>query len=438
MSPSSSHATLEYLYGLQKFGIKLGLHNIRAILRSLGHPEKQFPSVHVAGTNGKGSTSSMIASVLTAAGYRVGLYTSPHLIRFNERIRINGKMISNADLVRYTEKVRSAVEKNRATFFEATTAIAFQYFADHAVEIAVIETGLGGRFDATNTLTPLVSVVTSISKDHTQQLGKTITAIAAEKGGIIKRRVPCVYGGGNAAAGRILRTIATGKKSRFISRSERTAILEAVGGIVGERITLLTECALYENVRVSLPGSYQRENYATAILALEILGTKGFLVNAKALRRGVGSIARFTGLRGRCECLRREPMVLLDVAHNPDALTRLIALLGGVPYTKLRVVFGVMKDKDYRSMAALLAPLDPIVYAAAPAIGRALPAGALKHSLMAKGVRAFAHESVEEALNAALEDQKKGEVVLIAGSHYVAGEAAEAWQKLTKTGRNEK
>ena len=435
MPQPSSHTTLEYLYGLQKFGIKLGLHNIRAILRSLGHPEKRFPSVHVAGTNGKGSASSMIASVLTAAGYRVGLYTSPHLIRFNERIRINGKMISNADLVRYTNKVRPAVEKNRATFFEATTAIAYQYFADRAVEIAVIETGLGGRFDATNTLTPLVSVITSISKDHTQQLGRTIRAIAAEKGGIIKKRVPCVYGGGNVVAGKILRTIAAVKQSRFIARRECTAILDATGGINGERLTLLTGRALYEDIYLSLPGAYQRENYATAILALEILGAKGFLVNAKALRGGMGNIAHFTGLRGRCECLRREPMVLLDVAHNPDALARLLELLGAIPYTKLRVVFGVMKDKDFRSMAALLAPLDPIVYTAAPAIGRALPAGALTHVLMTKGVRAFAHESVEEALNAALEDQKKGEVVLIAGSHYVAGEAAEAWQKLTKTGQ---
>jgi dihydrofolate synthase/folylpolyglutamate synthase len=434
MPQSSSHATLEYLYGLQKFGIKLGLHNIRAILRSLGHPEKRFPSVHVAGTNGKGSTSSMIASVLTAAGYRVGLYTSPHLIRFNERIRINGKMISDADLVRYTDKVRPAVEKNRATFFEATTAIAFQYFADRAVDIAVIETGLGGRFDATNTLMPLVSVITSISKDHTQQLGKTIAAIAAEKGGIIKRRVPCVYGGGNVAAKKVLRTIAATKESPFLVRSECTVILKATHVIDGERLTLLTERALYENVLVSLPGAYQRENYAAAILALEILGAKGFLVNAKELRRGMGNIARFTGLRGRCECLRREPLVLLDVAHNPDALTRLLALLGAVPYTKLRVVFGVMKDKDYRSMAALLAPLDPIVYAAAPAIGRALPSDTLQRVLVGKGMQASAFESVESALFAALKNQKKGEVLLIAGSHYVAGEAAEAWQKLTKTG----
>ena len=432
MPTSSSHATLEYLYGLQKFGIKLGLHNIRAILRSLGHPEKRFPSVHIAGTNGKGSTSSMIASVLTAAGYRVGLYTSPHLIRFNERIRINGKMISNADLVRYTERVRSAVEKNRATFFEVTTAIAFQYFADRAVDIAVIETGLGGRFDATNTITPLVSVITSISKDHTQQLGNTIAAIAAEKGGIIKRRVPCVYGGGNVVAKKVLRTIAAAKQSRFIARRECTAILDAAGGIDGERLTLLTGRAWYEDIYLSLPGAYQRENYATAILALEILGAKGFLVNAAALRGGMGNIARFTGLRGRCECLRREPMMLLDVAHNPDALTRLVASLGAVPYTKLRVVFGVMKDKDYRSMAALLAPLDPIVYVAAPAIERALSASVLTHVLAVKGVRAFAHDSVEAALNAAVEDQKKGEVVLIAGSHYVAGEAMEAWQRMQK------
>jgi dihydrofolate synthase/folylpolyglutamate synthase len=432
MLPTSSHATLEYLYGLQKFGIKLGLHNIRSILRSLGHPEKRFPSVHVAGTNGKGSTSSMIASVLTAAGYHVGLYTSPHLVHFHERIRVNGKMISDADLVRYTEKVRPAVEKKRATFFEATTAIAFQYFADHGVDVAVIETGLGGRFDATNTLTPLVSVITSIGKDHTQQLGKTIASISAEKGGIIKRGVPCVYGGGNAVATKVLRTIAVKKQSPFLVCNDHTKILNATGGIEGERLTLLTKRALYEDVHLSLPGTYQRENYAAAILALEILGTKGFDVSATALRRGMGNIVHFTGLRGRCECLRRDPMVLLDVAHNPDALTRLVALLAAFPCKRLKVVFGVMKDKDYRSMAKLLAPLNPVVYAAAPAIGRALPADLLKKVLVLQGVRASAHKSVEAALKSALRDQKKGELLIIIGSHYVAGEALEAWVKLTK------
>ncbi|MCX6137136.1 MAG: bifunctional folylpolyglutamate synthase/dihydrofolate synthase, partial [Ignavibacteriales bacterium] len=430
-----SSAVLEYLYNLQKFGIKLGLLNIRSILRSLGNPEKNFPIVHIAGTNGKGSTSSIIAAALTAAGFRVGLYTSPHLVRFNERIRINGRIISDADLVRYTAAVRASVDARRATFFEATTAIAFQYFSDRAVDIVVVETGLGGRYDATKVVTPLVSVITSIAKDHTEQLGSSITRIAYEKGGIIKRRVPVIYGGTNKTAERELRIIASGKQSRFLLRRTNASILESHPFDNGQQVTLLSPRALYEDVFLSLSGDYQRENFATAILALEILADKGFPCDNKSIRKGMADVSGLSGLRGRCEWLQRRPMVLLDVAHNPDAIRQLVHYLESVRHTGLRIVFGVMKDKDYSEMIRRLAPLRPVVYAVSPSTDRALSVGALSDVLRAEGFHTERYQSVASGVAAALSDQKRGELVLITGSHYVAGEAVQWWNVHRKQAR---
>jgi dihydrofolate synthase / folylpolyglutamate synthase len=433
----SSHlSALEYLYGLQRFGVKLGLRNIRIILRALDNPERKFPSIHIAGTNGKGSTSAMIAAVLSSAGYRVGLYSSPYLVKFNERIRIDGAMITDADLVRYTRMIRPSVDACRATFFETTTAITFRYFADRKVDVAVIETGLGGTFDATNVLKPIVSVITSISKDHTELLGGTIARIAAEKGGIIKRKIPIVFGGKAPAAERVLSSIASAKRSPYTNARRVVDVLDGDSADGGQTVSLQTEHQRYPDLFLPLPGGHQRENLATAVAAIEILQQKDFPTSERELRRGLAGLVRFSGLQGRAQWLSAKPMVLLDVAHNPDAIARLVSYVRSLEYDRLHLVFGVMRDKDFRSMVQTLSKLKPLVVAVAPAIPRALEPDVLARSFHERGIVTRQGKDVAQGIAMALKTQKRKDLLLITGSHYVAGEAMEYWRR-TRRGRIE-
>ena len=418
-----TRSTLEYLYGLQTFGMKLGLRNIRALLRFCHNPHKQFRSVHVAGTNGKGSTSAMIAAVLQSAGYRTGLYTSPHLVKFNERIRINGEMISDADLIRYAGLFRPKIDELKATFFEATTAIAFKYFADKKVDIAIIETGLGGRLDATNVLQPEVSVITSIAKDHTQQLGRSLRKIASEKGGIIKRGKACVVGTLSRNALLELRKIAKQRHSRLITTDKvrTTRVAEEEHGF--QIADIRTENAYYEDLRIPLLGKYQLRNSTVAITALEWLQTKGISVTMPAIRRGFEHVQHLTGLRGRFEILQGRPLIILDVGHNPEAVSATVDSLRGIEYRKLLLVFGVMKDKDYRSMMRILAALKPAVFAVQPGTERALSAAIIADIFRKLNCHAHSCGGVAEGIGDALRTQKKNDLLLVCGSHYVVGEA---------------
>jgi len=425
-----TRSTLEYLYSLQTFGMKLGLRNIRALLHFCDDPHKQFRSVHIAGTNGKGSTAAMIAAVLQSAGYRTGLYTSPHLVKFNERIRINGKMISDADLIRYTAFFRPAIDKFKATFFEATTAIAFKYFSDEMVDVAVVETGLGGRLDATNVLIPEVSVITSIAKDHTQHLGNSLRRIAREKGGIIKRGKPCVIGAMGRSARRELNRIAEQRYSRLIpidavkstNRRENAADVQVVD--------FASKKTSYEKIRIPLTGEHQMMNAKAAIAAIECLRSKGVPVSVHAIRRGFEQVRRLTGIRGRFEILQRRPLIVLDVCHNPDAVSVTTASLREFDYRKLILVFGVMKDKDYRSMIRTFAALQPIVFAVQPDIERALTAGIIADIFRESNCRVHSWKTVADGLREALRAQRKNDLLLVCGSHYVAGEALQAFHAL--------
>jgi dihydrofolate synthase/folylpolyglutamate synthase len=409
--------------------MKLGLRNIRALLHFYHDPHKQFRSVHVAGTNGKGSTSAMIAAVLQSAGYRTGLYTSPHLVKFNERIRINGEMISDSDLVRYAGMLRPQINHLKATFFEATTAIAFKYFADKKVDIAVIETGLGGRLDATNVLIPEVSVITSIAKDHTQHLGRSLRKIAYEKGGIIKRGKACVVGTMNRNALLELRRIAKQRRSRLITMENVHSSRIAAADNVFQITDILTEKACYDNLRIPLLGKYQASNIKVAISALECLQSKGIVIPASAVRRGFEHVHRLTGIRGRFEVLQHRPFIILDVGHNPEAVSATADSLRGIAYRKLILVFGVMKDKDYRSMIRILAALKPAVFAVQPATERALSAAIIADIFRKLNCQVRSCPGVAEGIRQALQTQKKNDVLLICGSHYVVGEALEILQK---------
>ncbi len=418
MTRESKASTLTYLYGLQKFGIKLGLRNIESLLDTLGHPERKYPAVHIAGTNGKGSTSSMIASMLRAAGYSVGLYTSPHLVDFNERIRVNGRKIPDAALIRYAARLRPAIDALQATFFEATTAIALQYFSDSGVDIAVLETGLGGRLDATNVVMPLVSVITSIGMDHTEILGTTIGKIAREKAGIIKPGVPCVVGAMPAAAKKILLRRAAANSSPLIDVNTLIVEEHADGSL-----DVRTPTRRYTAIRLSLKGEFQHANAAAAIAAVEHIAKRGFTIPASSVREGLRHVGRFTGLRARLQIVDRRPLVVCDVAHNPDAMMVLASSITRMPHARLHIVFGVMKDKDYRSMIRSLAALDPEFYTVQASIARSLPAPELALAIAEEGGKGTCFASIESAVNAARRAAAPGDMILVTGSHYIVGEA---------------
>jgi len=381
--------------------MKFGLRNIITLLRYVGNPHRKFKSVHVAGTNGKGSTSSMIAAILTAAGYKVGLYTSPHLVKFNERIRINGKMISDGDIVRYTKKLIPLIHRLKATFFETTTAIAFKYFADRKVDIAVIETGLGGRLDSTNVLKPLVSVITSIGIDHTELLGKTISLIAGEKAGIIKHNTPVIIGRLNRAALRVVTNKAKKKQAPLI---------------------LSSKIKLPDNVSLQLKGKHQTDNAKGAVAAVSML-SNNYLIGDKAIRCGLEQTSKFTGLRARFELIKGKPDILLDVAHNPGGIKILVAELKKLPYKKFVVVFAVMKDKEFHSMIGLLKKMKPVIIATQPHIERALPSEKLHEFLQKRDMSSVHKSTVAEAVKAGKKLADKDGILVITGSHYVVGEA---------------
>ena len=397
--------------------MKFGLRNMEHLLEFVGNPERSFPSIHVAGTNGKGSTSAFLASILMEAGSRTGLYTSPHLVRFTERIRINGKEISDRRLVAFTDSLRPAIEDVRATFFEATTCIAFQYFADEDVDIAVVEAGLGGRLDSTNVLRPLVSVITNVGLDHTEILGKTLTAIAREKGGIIKPGVPCITGATDSKVLKTLGRIAASRGS-LLYRGEKVVRSRVIRG----RREFTSHSFALRNVQLGLNGQHQMTNACVALAVVDILRKQSDCpphlrrIRNSAIRDGLKNVVGNTGLRGRLE---NAGGLLLDVAHNPPGIRALVQSLGP---KNLVVVFGVMKDKDSFRMLETLAQAASLIIAVAPKMERALNARTLYRRILGKGIPAAFGGSVSRGLVLA-NKMSHGIPILVTGSHYVVGEA---------------
>ncbi len=416
--------TIRFLYALQRFGIKSGLTTITRLLDSLGHPELGYPAIHIAGTNGKGSTSSIIASVLTAAGFRTGLYTSPHLIDFRERIRVNGRPIPPQALVRETRRLRALIRTTHATFFEATTAIAFEWFRQERVDVAVIETGLGGRLDATNVITPLVSVITNIGRDHMEYLGTTLRAIAREKAGIIKAGVPVVTGVADRDALEILRRTAARMRAPLIRAGEKGRVsMEAISAD-HSRVAIRMNSRTYRGIRFALPGRHQIGNLNLAMAALASLPPEFRKeIGAQALRRGLEELPALSGLRGRLETVRSNPLTIVDVAHNVPGVETAIRSLRELVPGKYLVVFGVMRDKEYESMLETISACARLIIAVRPATERALPGRRIVEILHAKGMRAVDGGEVASGIRLALGERREDESVLILGSHYVAGEA---------------
>jgi dihydrofolate synthase/folylpolyglutamate synthase len=408
------------MFGLRRFGIKLGLSTIRRILAGLGNPQHRFRCVHIAGTNGKGSVASALASVLGASGYRVGLYTSPHLVRFNERIRVDGREITDADTVRLFRRVRKMPTGSREpTFFEFTTAMALVEFARRKVDWAVIETGMGGRLDATNVVAPELSVITNISLEHREYLGSTIARIALEKAGIIKRRTPVVTGVRQPSARAVVAQVAEAKSAPLYRFGKEFRIRRMPDGAfsyhgIGQRWT---------GLRTALEGDHQLENAALVLAACALLIPKAPRITIENIRTGLAE----TRWPGRLEVVCRRPLVMFDGAHNLEAAKRLaqhlrVSLAG----RELTLVIGILDDKPHAAMLGLLLPLARRVIFTAARTSRALPPETLAAAARGLIEDITVVPAVADALRHALGTAAPDGLTLVAGSLYVVGEAKEA------------
>ena len=432
---SDNREALERLYKRQTFGIKPGLDVIEALLLKLGNPDRSFGCIHVAGTNGKGSVCAMLDSVLRAAGGKIGLYTSPHLVSFNERICVDGTPVSNDELAVLIEKVEKAagevsVElKREPTFFECGTAMAFDYFRQRGVSLAVVEVGMGGRLDATNAITPLVSVITRVSLEHAMYLGKDVESIAFEKAGIIKSRRPVICGAMDEEALDVIKRVAKEKGAPFFSASENAAIKVVSADLSGQKVNVETANASYGMMKLPLIGPYQVENLATAITAVEVLGNiAGTGIESEKIKAGIAA-ARW---KGRFQVLRTDPPVILDGAHNPGAAEALAAtlrvMLKGKP---VGLVAGMCGDKDVNGFVKPLGSVVKRLWVVPLKSERNMPVGTI-----AAAGKAMGWPVTETTLQRALveaEDwaRNAGGAVCIAGSLFLAGEVLEMREDLT-------
>jgi dihydrofolate synthase / folylpolyglutamate synthase len=419
----SHYDNIKFLYSLEKFGIKLGLKNTEYLLERIGNPQFNYKTVHIAGTNGKGSVSSFIASILREASYNVGHYTSPHLIEFNERIKINNIQISNNELAKYTNLIKNDVIEKRATFFEATTAIAFKYFADKLIDFGIIETGLGGRFDSTNVLNPLVSVITNISIDHIQQLGSTIESIAKEKAGIIKVKTPCVTGSENETALEIFRQNCNEKEAELYNINELFRVTDYK---IEEEGLFFSASDKKENYELYSPvnGKHQIKNILCAIQSIILLKqAKHVNISKQNIINGIKNVSLNTGLNCRFEIYSKNPLIILDVAHNVGSITALVDIIKSFRKRKVHLIFGVMKDKDYEKVIELLSSISDHVYCVQPVMDRALSIDSISELFSKKVADVKKYRKISTAIDDSLSKMGKEDLILITGSHYVCGEA---------------
>ena len=399
--------TLSYLYSrlpmYQLIGAaayKADLNNTIAICKLLGHPENKFPSIHVAGTNGKGSASHLLAAILQSAGYKTGLYTSPHLKDFRERIKINGRMIQKEYVRKFVEEHRSELEKINPSFFEWTVGLAFDYFANEKVDIAIIETGLGGRLDSTNVISPLLSIITNISYDHQNLLGNTLEKIAEEKAGIIKKDGVVI----------VSETQNTTKKVFAVKVKKEKALLLYADEYI--KTTKGFECGL--------KGAYQDKNMRAVVLAAALLN-EHFKIPARAITKGLREVVNLTGLRGRWDVLSKKPLIVADIAHNEAGVKEVFSQVKNTPHKKLHIVFGTVNDKNISKILALL-PKKATYYFCAADIPRALDATLLAQEAKKCMLKGEVYKGVKQALNSAKENATANDIILVTGSTFVVAE----------------
>jgi dihydrofolate synthase/folylpolyglutamate synthase len=420
MGQKAYQESLDYLYGLEKFGMIFGLTQVRRILEAIGNPQREIQAIHIGGTNGKGSTAAMMASILQKEGYRVGLYTSPHLIRFTERIKVNGREMGKGEVAELTGWMRQRIEDAHIpspfTFFDFTTAMALQYFKQAVVDLAILEVGLGGRLDSTNVIDPLLSIITNISKDHEEHLGRSILKIAGEKAGIIKEGRPLIT---SAAQPQVLRFFSkvcrekgspyfrVGKEFRYVSIGDGNFHYEGLHRKLWD-------------IHVNLMGFHQIMNATTALGATEVLEELGFSVSTGAMVEGLRGVE----WPGRLERVSFSPQVILDGAHNPaGALALKESLEKEFDYHHLILLVGVMKDKDFKAILHLLAPLADHIILTRSHNERAASPAMLKEALGQNGKKAEVIEDLKEAIERGVSITGEEDLLCITGSLYTVGEA---------------
>ncbi|MEN8116167.1 MAG: folylpolyglutamate synthase/dihydrofolate synthase family protein [Bacteroidota bacterium] len=424
--------TIDYLFTrlpmFQRTGpaaYKNSLDNTLKMDELYGHPHRKFKAVHIAGTNGKGSVAHMLAAVLQSAGYKTGLYTSPHLKDFRERIRINGKMMSEDKVVKWVDKFRTNNElwKITPSFFELTVAMAFDYFAQQEIDVAVVEVGLGGRLDSTNIVTPEISVITNIGLDHTNLLGDTMEKIAAEKAGIIKKGVPVVIGATQKETKEVFIETARNKNADIFFADHEYKVNYAMLGLDGRQALNVEKDGkvLFPELKLDLLGVYQQKNIPAVLKSVELLKQKRFNISDKSLFNGLANVADITGLLGRWQVIGNNPLVVCDIGHNEDGIKAVVQQIENTAFKNLHIVFGTVGDKNPDKVLNLL-PKNAWYYFAKANIPRAMDAEKLAERAVGFGLLGKSYDSVDEALENAKANAGKNDFIFVGGSTFVVAE----------------
>ncbi|GGH66428.1 dihydrofolate synthase/folylpolyglutamate synthase [Filimonas zeae] len=421
--------TLDYLFHkLPMFShmgaaaLKADLTNTIALCEALGNPQQQFATVHIAGTNGKGSVSHMLAAVLQEAGYKTGLYTSPHLKDFRERIKVNGQLCSEQFVIDFTQKIQPEIERLEPSFFEITVAMAFEWFHQQKVDIAIIETGLGGRLDSTNVILPKLSIITNIGYDHMHLLGNTLPQIASEKAGIIKPGVPAIIGEALPETTPVFEAAASQKQATLLWAQQLNTVTDwhyqhhhlqvtTEHKTSGERTTYTLD----------LPGIYQRKNILSVLAAIEQLRLQGYTIPEAKVAHALQHVKKLTGLHGRWELIQQNPAVIMDVCHNEDGIRQMVQQLELATYNELHLIIGMVKDKDVDKVLTLL-PKTAHYYFSQAQLPRALPANELAEKAAAHGLQGHTYPDVNAALAQAKQKAHEKDLILVCGSVFLVGE----------------
>ena len=425
---STYDSAVQFLYDnlpmFQRIGaaaLKNDLSNTLKLCAALGDPHKKFKSIHIAGTNGKGSSSHMLASIFQESGYKTGLYTSPHLKQFTERIRINGDEISQAFVIDFVNRIKEAIDSIRPSFFEITVAMAFDFFVENNIDIAIIETGLGGRLDSTNVITPELSLITNIGWDHKEILGDTLEKIASEKAGIIKSNIPVVVSERQKGLDQIFVDVAAMNSAPLVFASDNYAASSRVDdGNVEMDIVRNGEPVLHA-LHLPLQGVYQRKNVAGVLQSVDIMKTHGWRISDKSLSAGLENVVANTGLRGRWQILGTHPLKVCDTGHNVDGIREVVNQINDQQFRQLHFVLGMVKDKDVSAVLALL-PKEAIYYFCQAKIPRALDAYLLEAECRNNGLNGIVIPDVNDAIRMADRQASREDMIFIGGSTFVVGE----------------
>lgn len=419
--------TLNYLFSqlpmfqrIGKAAYKADLGNTLQLDEYFNHPHKNFKSIHIAGTNGKGSTSHMLASILQCAGYKVGLYTSPHLKDFRERIRINGEMIPENEVIDFVAKHKMLFEQVKPSFFEMTVALAFDYFAKEKIDIAVVEVGLGGRLDSTNIITPLLSVITNIGLDHTDLLGDTLPKIAYEKAGVIKNGVPVVVSQFQPEVSQVFTDKAKETKSEIIFAEQQFRVEKIDYSDTFQSISI-NHKGVVTSWDLDLMGSYQKYNLAGVLASIDILNKIGLSISRDNVAAGLQSVQKSTGLMGRWQKLQDSPKIFCDTGHNVDGITQVLAQINRISHKSLHMVMGMVGDKNIDGMLALL-PKDATYYFTKASIPRALDQNELQQRASNFGLKGNTYMTINEALVSAKNNAEIDDLIFVGGSTFVVAE----------------